>query len=48
MDRVHLYADSVALFVVSEAGRFLFLSFPKMILALFETGELLRGRLPSF
>ena len=42
MDREHLYADCVALFVVNEAGRFPFLSLPKMILALFETGELLR------
>ena len=31
-----------------EADSFLFLSLPKMILALFKTGELLRGRLPSF
>ena len=32
----------VTLFVVNEAGRFPFLSLPKMILALFEAGELLR------
>ena len=32
----------VALFVVNEAGRFPFPPLPKMILALFETGELLR------
>ena len=48
MDRDHLYVDSVVLFVVFEAGSFLFLSLPKMILVVFETGELLRGRLPSF
>ena len=48
MDRDQLYVDSVVLFVVFEADSFLFLSLPKMILALFETGELLLGRLPSF
>ena len=48
MDRDHLYVESVVLFVAFEADSFLYLSLPKMILALVETGELLRGPLLSF
>lgn len=49
MDKNHLYADSVVHFVVFEAGDFLFLLLPKMLLtALFEIGELFQGRMSSF
>ena len=48
MDKNNLYADSVVHFLVFEAGNFLFLSLPKMLLiAFFEIGDLLRGRMSS-
>ena len=47
MDKEHMFADSLMIFVVFETVRFLFLSLLKMILTLFETDKLFRYRLPS-